>query len=432
MAEDTGIGVAKRRSRVTQTSTKVIGGGLLAIEDRSNPESGADPWSAWWQSFLRGASLPDARAASPMRVVDLFCGAGGFGLGASLAARAFGRRAWFERIVDADLGALAVHGRSLEVGRSIAASVSTLVDYQVRRRGARTSFAYTPEIVDRRLGIAADVDLLIAGPPCQGHSNLNNYTRRRDPRNDLFICTVAAAVALRTKAVLIENVRTVTVSHGDVVGMARDVLEASGYVVGEDVVRADRLGWPQMRERYFMSAVRRDLMRAALPPLPHRDARPVVWAIGDLMNIRDGVEPFDTAPIPTSENRKRIQWLFDNDAHDLPNSERPNCHKDGTSYTAVYGRMHHDRPAQTITTGIGTPGQGRFIHPLVPRLVTPHEAARIQGFPDGYGFLERGVAAKRKDLAKWIGDAVPPPMGYEMVRRLLVSLGLAEVGQIGS
>ena len=357
-------------------------------------------------------------------MVDLFCGAGGFALGASLAAKAFDRRAWFERIVDADAAALEVHARSNDVGRKVCAGVSALVDYQVRRRQNRWRFAYPPEIVDPALVIAPDVDLLIAGPPCQGHSNLNNYTRRRDPRNDLFICTVAVAVALRAKTVLIENVRTVTVSHGDVVGMARELLEAEGYTVTEDIVRADRLGWPQTRERFFMTAIRQDVARTSLPQIEERDPHSVIWAIGDLMEFKGGVEPFDTAPVPSGENRKRIHWLFDNGLHDLANSERPDCHKAGTTYTAVYGRMHHDRPAPTITTGIGTPGQGRFIHPLKRRLVTPHEAARIQGFPDGYGFLEQGVPAKRKDLAKWIGDAVPAPMGYEMARRAFAALGL--------
>jgi len=61
---------------------------------------------------------------------------------------------------------------------------------------------------------------------------------------------------------------------------------------------------------------------------------------------------------------------------------------------------------------------------LRPRLVTPHEAARIQGFPDGYGFLGKDRPAKRKDLAKWIGDAVPAPMGYEMARRAFAALGV--------
>lgn len=424
MAKDAAnLGVSERR-RMDFVKPADLGSGLLSIEDLSDPRPNPDPWAAWWQSFLRGAPVPDASRTSPLRVVDLFCGAGGFALGVALAARAFDRRAWFERAVDSDLGALNVHARSLDVGRKVNASVSSMVDYQIRQRQDRWRFAYKPEIVDPALCIAPEVDLLIAGPPCQGHSNLNNHTRRRDPRNDLFICTVAIAVALRAKAVLIENVRTVTVSHGDVVGISRQLLEAEGYTVTEDIVRADRLGWPQTRERYFMTAIRNDAAPAALPDVQEREPRSVMWAIEDLMDLKGGIEPFDTAPVSSEENRERIHWLFDNDLHDLANSERPDCHKDGTTYTAVYGRMHHDRPAPTITTGIGTPGQGRFIHPLKRRLVTPHEAARIQGFPDGYGFLEHGVPAKRKHLAKWIGDAVPAPMGYEMARRTFNALGL--------
>lgn len=424
MAKDAIEGVEADGSRVILPARGGLGHGLLAIENRADAKCSDEPWARWWQSFLRGAPLPDASTAPHLRLIDLFCGAGGFALGASLAARSFDRRAWFERIVDADAGALEVHARSNSVGRKVCASVSGLVDYQIRQRQDRWRFAYAPEIVDPVLAVSPDIDLLIAGPPCQGHSNLNNHTRRRDPRNDLLLCTVAVGVALRAKAILIENVRTVTVSHGDVVKTARELLESEGYIISEEVVRADRLGWPQTRERFFMTAIRKDVMRTPLPEVEERDPRAVMWAIGDLMDRVGGVEPFDTAPVPSNENRKRIQWLFDNGLHNLANSERPDCHKDGTTYTAVYGRMHHDRPAPTITTGIGTPGQGRFIHPLKPRLVTPHEAARIQGFPDGYGFLEQNVPAKRKDLAKWIGDAVPAPMGYEMARRIFASIGL--------
>lgn len=422
MAKDTGIVGAADRRGIILPDVPGCGERLLEIEDRADRP--ADDWSAWWQSFLRGAPLPDASAARPLRVVDLFCGSGGFGLGVSLAARGVGRRAWFERIVDTDAGALNVHARSLDVGRTVNAGVSSLVDYQIRRRQGCSRFAYDPEIIDPALDLVPDVDLLIAGPPCQGHSNLNNHTRRRDPRNDLFICTVAVAIALRAKAVLIENVRTVTASHGDVVGLARELFEGSGYTVDQDIVRADRLGWPQTRERYFMTALREDAAASPLPEIRERDPQDVMWAIADLIDLEVATEPFDTAPVPSPENRKRIDWLFKHDSHELDNSERPECHRDGTTYTAVYGRMYADRPAPTITTGIGTPGQGRFIHPSQPRLVTPHEAARIQGFPDGYGFLEDGRAAKRKDLAKWIGDAVPAPMGYEMARRVFAALAL--------
>ena len=112
----------------------------------------------------------------------------------------------FERIVDTDLGALSVHAHSLDVGQTVHAGVSGLVDYQIRNRQGKWRFAYEPEIIDPALSVALGIDFVTAGPPCQGHSNLNNHTRRQDPRNDLFICTVAVPVALSTKAILIENV----------------------------------------------------------------------------------------------------------------------------------------------------------------------------------------------------------------------------------
>jgi DNA (cytosine-5)-methyltransferase 1 len=60
-----------------------------------------------------------------------------------------------------------------------------------------------------------------------------------------------------------------------------------------------------------------------------------------------------------------------------------------------------------------SPGRGRFTHPTQPRVLTPREAARIQGFPDTYVFdAIEGVDPKKTQLAKWIGDAVPMPLGY--------------------
>lgn len=424
MAKDANIEVTTSQDRLGPIVPVRIGTGLLELDDLTTDKQQNDPWSSWWLSFLRGAPLPNAKHAKKLRCVDLFCGSGGFSLGVSLAARGIGRRAWLERIVDADGRGLDVVSRSLDVGSAINAGVSSLVDYQVRQRGAGSKFTYPPEIVDPKFAIEPDIDILIAGPPCQGHSNLNNHTRRADPRNDLFICTVAAAVALRSKIVLIENVRTVTASHGDVVGMAKELFEDSEYEVFEDFVRADDLGWPQTRERYFMTAIRRDVLQQAPPEIRRRETRNVLWAIEDLMDQEAAQEPFGTSPVPTAETKRRIDWLFDNNQYNLANSERPDCHKEGTTYTAVYGRMFPDRPAPTITTGIGTPGQGRFIHPLRRRLVTPNEAARIQGFPDGYAFVSKDSPAKRKDLAKWIGDAVPAPMGYEMARRALIAIGM--------
>jgi DNA (cytosine-5)-methyltransferase 1 len=116
-------------------------------------------------------------------------------------------------------------------------------------------------------------------------------------------------------------------------------------------------------------------------------------------------------PDMSQENQERLNWLFNNDSFELPNHVRPICHQDGHTYPSVYGRMKPDQPAPTLTTGFMSPGRGRFIHPLERRMLTPREAARLQGFPNWFDFLDRDNT-KRSDLAKWIGDAVPSILGY--------------------
>ena len=89
--------------------------------------------------------------------------------------------------------------------------MAALVDFRLRGRGSDAAFVYEPEIVEPRLVAAVrDIDLVIAGPPCQGHSNLNNQTRRDDVRNALYLTVPAFAVAASARMAIIENVPEVT------------------------------------------------------------------------------------------------------------------------------------------------------------------------------------------------------------------------------
>lgn len=181
------------------------------------------------------------------------------------------------------------------------------------------------------------------------------------------------------------------------------------------VLKADELGAAQRRSRFFIVAVRGakpgSLSLDAAANALALPANSLSWAISDLLDS-DATDLMNSSPSLTKVNQDRLNYLFDNNVNDLPDAQRPDCHKNGTTYTAVYGRMFWNKPTQTITTGIGTPGQGRYIHPLRRRLITPHEAARIQGYPDWFNFVPPSVPAKRKNLAKWIGDAVHPILGY--------------------
>ncbi|MGV1165764.1 DNA cytosine methyltransferase, partial [Enterococcus faecium] len=55
----------------------------------------------------------------------------------------------------------------------------------------------------KRLG---EVDVVLAGPPCQGHSDLNNHTRREDPRNQLYARAARFIELTLPDAFIIENV----------------------------------------------------------------------------------------------------------------------------------------------------------------------------------------------------------------------------------
>jgi DNA (cytosine-5)-methyltransferase 1 len=396
---------------------------------RNIADDGLTPEAAWWQSILRGERVQFVRNPAAFTVVDAFCGSGGLGLGVSMAAEAINRRAKFAAIIDTDEDATRVHERNLGPTKRLAHSVTGLVDYHVRGTTETARFAYPPEVISSALSAVSDIDLFVAGPPCQGHSNLNNHTRRQDPRNELYVTTIALGVALGARAFLIENVPTVQNSHADVVSTALSLLRSEGYGLSTGTLKADELGSAQRRSRFFILAVK----DAQLAPTFLADcakafeapAQPISWAISDLLDIeRHSI--WDAPPELTPPNQKRVDYLFDNDLFDLPDAERPDCHKNGTTYTAVYGRMHWDRPSQTITTGIGTPGQGRYIHPLRRRVITPHEAARLQGFPEWFEFASPAIALKRKNLAKWIGDAVHPVLGYVAALSAIKALARVE------
>lgn len=374
-----------------------------------------DPLGDWWHAFYAGNRPTPDENRGKIRFVELFCGSGGLAVGFSQACRELGFDPHAIAAVDHDPEAVAVYQANHQPEFAEACSVSRLVDYRVKGQGHGSRFRYAPEMLEPRWAeIAGSVDVLLAGPPCQGHSSLNNHTCRADPRNDLYLSVPAAAVALNTRTVIIENVPGVVHDRLGVVATTTHLLEAAGYRVESGVLKAEQLGWAQRRNRFFLVASRQadPIPLAEVAGALDSPPRPLMWAIGDLENAPQDDSMF-RQPELTAENRRRIDWLFDNAEHDLPFSERPECHQDGTTYTSVYGRMFGDRPSQTITTGFMTPGRGRYIHPTRRRVLTPREAARLQGFPDTYEFeAERGVVPPFSKLGKWIGDAVPMPLGF--------------------
>jgi len=492
------FGQCFRRDEGSITRVVTIGGGKYSStidtsELERNPTEATPDLQAdlealpeWWWAVLKGRQPHREESPKPLRVAEVFCGPGGLAHG----VRQFCREAGYEftSVAAADLDGAAVdiyaqnHGPDERF--TYKGKVSDLVVYEPDVKSV-TKVEFDHKGKDREVkeitnaiwmsggrpvlspGKWSDlheeeqIDLLLAGPPCEGHSNLNNHTRRDDKRNAAYLDVPALAVALDIPMVIIENVTAARHDKERVVQTARKLLENSGYWVDEGVLKASSMGWPQTRSRFFMVARKKDMgppvslnevQRALYLPAGEKPL-PVRWATDEYQDIEtyvgfsddreggmDRQPVFKDLPDPNDPeqigSKDRIKWFENNPGrYDLPLHLHNRLHRpgevrvnketgkeetvEGTTYTAVYGRMDPDKPAPTLTTGFLTPGRGRFIHPTRSRMLTPREAARIQGFSDDYRFTlpsddRRGPPKPPTTqlLTKWIGDAVPMPLGY--------------------
>jgi DNA (cytosine-5)-methyltransferase 1 len=377
----------------------------------------AETLSTKWEWMeLRGKTprCPSSSSKS-VKVVDLFCGCGGMSYGVGSALRSLGLKPKVVLAADQNQHALDVYERNIGPGDMLKGNIWQMLDFQVSGMGSQASFVGEPSISDPVMAKhVAGVDILIGGPPCRGHSSLNNHTRSNDPRNVLYLAMAAAAVALGVRAVIIENVPRVLNDNRRVVETAMGLLKNSGYAVSDEVVNCQNIGMAQTRKRHLMIATKhgRPDISAVTKSITTATYRTLSWAIEDLIDSQQHPQ-FDTGSDLSEENRWRIEQIFESGLYDMPDAIRPDCHKNGHTYPSIYGRLRMDGPSGTITSGFYSPGRGRYIHPERQRTLTPHEAARIQGFPDSFKFERSdGSMPGRMAVAHLIGDAVPPKLGF--------------------
>ncbi|NKI35117.1 DNA cytosine methyltransferase [Wenzhouxiangella sp. XN79A] len=406
-----------KESGVVQHRVSIDGSHILATVPANG--SGQQEVST---EFLRGALAHPVKYHASERqrrvtYVDLFCGGGGLSLGIEQGLRFLGYSPRMIAAVDKDSVALSLVKRRFDPLVPRACSVDDLYSAQLTFREGHEGFVTGPTISDAELApFAGKVDLVVGGPPCQGHSNLNNHTRRRDQRNLLYFSMISCAIALRPRLIIIENVPSILSSSENVVEVGKALLRNSEFHVSDFVLNAAHYGVAQRRQRHFLVAskaelpgLEQELNALALPQVSVNDV------IGDLPDLSYDEDLLESNPNLSAQNVERIRYLFENGEYELPNDRRPECHQKDHTYPAVYGRLKGDIPSPTITTGFTSPGRGRFIHPSERRTINAREAARIQSFPDWYweGIGELGF--RRANLAKVIGDAVPPRLAMNVI-----------------
>lgn len=366
-----------------------------------------------WQDWVRLNDWPRSKGPSVLRVVDAFSGCGGMSLGAWEGARRVNSKVEIALAIDSNKAALGV------LSNNFSAASAAAICGDIREFIPGCPGDPVPSSLRALVNRVGEVDLFLAGPPCQGHSDLNNRSRRVDPRNELYISAIRSVSVFKPKVAIIENVPAVIHDRARHVHNAAKILGNLGYEVFQTVVTMTDFGVPQSRKRHVTIASRihsRQSLIMSVAPLssPAIAISEYLNDIVDEENLGRGI--FFSVARTSEQNRKRMTWLFENDEYDLPDRLRPPCHRDRAhTYRSMYGRLNWNRPAQTITSGFGSMGQGRFVHPLRPRTLTCHEAARIQGFPDFFSFESVKSLTALRDM---IGNAVPPQFCAAVVQRL--------------
>lgn len=188
------------------------------------------------------------------RVLDLFAGCGGLSLGFQAAGFEISAGVEFD-----DLAA-ASHGLNFH-------------PFDQRHHKPFDITKTSPKALCRALNLGEvedGIDVIVGGPPCQAFARVGRAKLRevdehpeaflRDPRAQLYKSYLNYVDAFRPLALLMENVPDV-LNHGgqNIAEEVCDVLERHGYVTQYTLLNSVFYGVPQMRERMFLIAYRREL-----------------------------------------------------------------------------------------------------------------------------------------------------------------------------
>lgn len=338
------------------------------------------------------------------RILDLFCGAGGFSYGMH-------KNGNFSTAVAVDFNPHAAHTFEMNMPDACVIVGDITNDTIKERIITESQFR--------------NVNMIIGGPPCQGFSMKGKKMGLDDPRNFLFREYLNLVETLQPEVFVIENVKSLLSTAK---GWFRDeilsYIKKLGYNVSYGVLNAKRFGVPQGRERAIFLCSKNNHI-----PLPVGSDTIVTVreAIGDLsyLDSSEGEFEMDYITEPTSDfqisMRKGAKKLYNHQASkhsqlaiDKLKMIPPECGKEylptellgRQKFHTTWGRLTWDMVSPTIDTRFDTPSNGTNSHPYLHRAITPREAARIQSFDDKFIFW-----GSKFYIRTQIGNAVPPLLG---------------------
>lgn len=317
-----------------------------------------------------------------MLLLDLFCGCGGFALGA--------RQAGMRTALAVDVDPI------LSFPYLMNASSARLLLTDIAKLKASHIRTYV-----------GPIDGMFGGPPCQAFSNIG-LRDKADTRRNLLVDFFKLVKELRPPFFVMENV------PGLGQGEAKALLEfgisqVSNYynLLGPIILDAADFGAATRRERLFVIGMEKNNAEAVTKEdIEKLKKRPVTvkQAIGDLKGaayLRDDDREYDVWKIDgrrtASDYAKRLQSKSGEftghrvTEHTADVKRRFSKVQPGKiDKIGRHPRLAWDSQCPTLRAGTGTE-RGSFqsvrpIHPEEDRVITVREAARLQGFPDDFRF----------------------------------------------
>ncbi len=354
-----------------------------------------------------------------MNLVELFCGTGGFSRGAHAAG--------FKVAAAYDLDAILTssYQSNFPQTKLFLRDVSQLTGDEIRR------------------DVGGEIFGVFGGPPCQGFSDMGRRAKD-DPRRQLLSHFFRLVRELQPAFFIMENVRGL--AYADARPLLTEALDLvrNEYSFSEPHIwNAADFGAATVRNRMFVVGIRKDLnTRFELDDL-EKKKKPAA-------NVRQALADLERAvPSPSDEMRPGFDvWKITR--RGTPTDYARSLRSADLTFTGHLPTLHTElvvarfskvRPGRfdtvgrhprlrltgqcpTLRAGTGS-DKGSYqsvrpIHPVLNRVITVREGARLQGFPDHHLFHPTIWHSFRM-----IGNSVSPVMAEAIFMAIRDRLALA-------
>lgn len=339
-------------------------------------------------------------------VIDLFCGVGGFSYG-------FEMNKSFDVVLGADIWDVAL--KTFAINHH----ATTLIKDDIRE----IKQDFWENLKDK-------IDVIIAGPPCQGFS-MSGKRDINDKRNTLFEEVVKITEIIQPKFVIIENVVGLLSMTNNAGELIKDIIIRKfsniGYKIEYKILNAADYGVPQSRKRVIFIASKNYKINFPKPILCENNYVSVGDALGNIDPNGDYyLEPKTmfqklmsgkSLYIENHSRRKSNKLVTERMSFIPQGGNRKDIPEHlgtgGGVHSNAYKRLDPSKPSVTIKHA----AKAMIIHPSENRILTVRECARLQSFPDDFIFL-----GNNSDQHQQLANAVPPLLGKAIADQIYEDL----------